>query len=107
VAGVDPGRVKALAAALTAIATPDQDVELPTAPEIPRMHSAQVQAAIAAALVAGDCRIWLRYADHAGADTLYFVKPLHLAGGVCEAFDVNRAKSRRFAVSRVIGVVPA
>ncbi len=107
VAGVDPHRVKSLAAALTAIASPDQDVEVPTAPDVPRMHSAQVQAAIASSLTAKDSRMWLRYADNAGADTLYFVKPLHLAGGVCEAFDINRAKPRRFAVSRVIGVVPA
>ncbi len=106
VAGPDPVRVTALAAMLTAVATPEQSHELPPAPEIPRMHSAQVQAALAAALVAGD-RMWLRYADNAGVDRVYLIQPLHLAGGVCEGFDLSRSRPRRFAVSRVVGVVQA
>ncbi|MCB0916440.1 MAG: helicase-associated domain-containing protein [Actinobacteria bacterium] len=106
VGGVDPARVAALAAVLTATGTPTEAKDLPPAPEVPRMHSAQVQAALAAALVPGR-RMWLRYADNAGSDRSYLVQPVHLAGGVCEALDVGQGRSRRFAMSRIVGVVQA
>lgn len=105
VSGVDLGRVRALAVILTAAEVPETDTELPTAPDVERMHSAQVQAVLASALLRG-VRVWLRHADNAGADSIHLVTPVHLAGGVFEAIDVARTRHRRFAVSRIVGAVP-
>lgn len=105
-ADLDPARAHALAVVLGAAESPREDLDIPPAPEVPRMHPAQVQAALARSLLA-DGRLWLRYADNAGMDTVYLVTPLHLASGVFEALDAASAAPRRFALTRVIGVMSA
>ncbi len=104
--GADPGRVRAVAAIVVAAESPDVEVELPPAPAVPRMHPAQTQGVLAAAL-AGGTKVWLRHADNAGQDSTRLVEPLHLAGGVLEAIEVERSRPRRFATSRLLGAAPA
>ena len=105
-AELDPARAHALATVLCAAETPREDIDIPPAPEVPRMHPAQVQAALSRSLLAG-ARLWLWYADNAGMDSVYLVTPLHLAGGVFEALDAASAAPRKFALTRVIGVLAA
>lgn len=71
-------------------------------PEVARMHSAQVQTLLVRACEAGQ-RVWLRYADNAGASSVRLVSGLTLHTGAVEGFDVERGKVRRFAMSRIAG----
>lgn len=104
---VEPGRAQALAEALLApLPAEGQAMESPAAPDVPRMHAAQIQAVLAEGLLASR-RLWVRHADNAGMDSCYLVMPLHLAGGALEAIELTRNSPRRFAVSRIIGVVQA
>lgn len=104
--GADAGRVRAVAAIVVAAESPAAAVALPPAPHVPRMHPAQTQGVLAAALAAGG-RVWLRHADNAGQDSTRLVEPLHLAGGVLEAIEVERSRPRRFATARLLGAAAA
>ncbi|MFI0433667.1 MAG: hypothetical protein ACH36H_11055, partial [Candidatus Nanopelagicales bacterium] len=104
--GADSGRVRAVAAIVVAAESPEAEIALPPAPDVPRMHPAQTQGVLAAALAAGT-RVWLRHADNAGQDSTRLVEPLHLAGGVLEAIEVERSRPRRFATARLLGAAAA
>ena len=100
-------------AALTALrlegaAARDQAVESaldPEAPEVERMHSAQIQTVLSAA-VSNRRRIWLRHADNAGQSSVRLLEPIALGGGVFQALDVTNGQQRTYAVARIVGVLP-
>lgn len=75
------------------------------APEIKRMHSAQVQAVLASAL-AGGRRVWVRHADNAGEASVLLVEPISLAGGAFRALDLALGRPRLFALARIVGACP-
>jgi predicted DNA-binding transcriptional regulator YafY len=49
-------------------------------------------------------QVWLLYADNAGASSVRLISSINLMSGAVQAFDVERATVRRFAVSRIAGV---
>jgi hypothetical protein len=75
------------------------------APQIERMHSAQVQAVLASAL-AGGRQVWVRHADNAGAASVLLVSPISLSGGAFRALDLAVGRPRLFALARIVGACP-
>ncbi len=77
----------------------------PAAPDVERMHSAQIQTVLAAA-IGNRRRVWVRHADNAGQSSVRLVEPIALSGGIFQALDVGNGQQRSFAVSRIVGVSP-
>jgi hypothetical protein len=75
------------------------------APQIERMHSAQVQAVLASAL-AGGRHVWVRHADNAGEASVLLVAPISLSGGAFRALDLALGRPRLFALARIVGACP-
>ena len=103
-AGVPVARAAAAADVLLAGGAPLADAVDRDAPEVPRMHSAQVQAVLARACGAGT-RVWVRYADNAGSTSTRLVTVVTLGGGALEGVDLGRGRLHKFALSRIAGVV--
>lgn len=103
VQGVSPQRVAVALDALfaqTPSHTSDTEQSLP---DVPRMHSAQILNVLTRASENRQ-QVWLLYADNAGASSVRLISSINLTSGAVEAFDVERATVRRFAVSRIAGV---
>lgn len=103
-AGVPVARVAAAADVLLAGGAPLAEATDRDAPDVPRMHSAQVQAVLTRASNAGS-RVWVRYADNAGSSSTRLVTVVTLGGGVLEAVDLGRGRLHKFALSRIAGVL--
>lgn len=100
--GVPHQRVDTVVEALFSQSSTTADNRRENAPDVDRMHSAQIQTLLARASEAGQ-RVWLRYADNAGASSVRLVSGLTLHAGAVEGFDVERGKVRKFAMSRIAG----
>lgn len=102
-AGVPAARIAAAADVLLAGGAPLAGVLERDIPEVPRMHSAQVQAVLARASARGQ-RVWVRYADNAGSTSTRLVTVVTLGGGALEGVDLGRGRLHKFALSRIAGV---
>ena len=103
-AGIPAPRVAAAADVLLAGGAPLPGVLERELPDVPRMHSAQVQAVLTRASNRGQ-RVWVRYADNAGSTSTRLVTVVTLGGGALEGVDLGRGRLHKFALSRIAGVL--
>lgn len=103
-AGVPAARIAAAADVLLAGGAPLPGVLEREVPDVPRMHSAQVQAVLTRASGRGQ-RVWIRYADNAGSTSTRLVTVVTLGGGALEGVDLGRGRLHKFALSRIAGAI--
>jgi len=101
--GVAPQRISAVLELLFAAPENQPTTDRSGQPEVERMHSAQIQALLTRASSQGT-RVWLRYADNAGASTVRRLGSVNLVSGAVEAVDVDEGRLLRFALPRIVGV---
>lgn len=85
---------------------PDAIQQSLVTPEVPRQAPAMMQAHLVRS-VNQNSLVWLRYADNVGSCSVRLVEPITMSAGMFRGRDIAAGRNRDFAVSRIMGALPA